>query len=56
MPAAIAIMSHTGGATAYGLFGERYKSAATPQEEQRYLFNLGTFRIAACSSARSTSR
>ena len=39
------IVSHTGGATDYyDLFVERYKSAATPPQEQRYLFNLGAFR------------
>ena len=27
----------------YDLFWERYKTAATPQEEQRYLFSLGNF-------------
>jgi puromycin-sensitive aminopeptidase len=38
------ITAHTGDASDYELFVERYKSAATPQEEQRYLFNLGAFR------------
>ncbi|MDP8921886.1 MAG: M1 family metallopeptidase [Chloroflexota bacterium] len=43
-PAVIGIVAHTGGQAEYDLFVERYKSAATPQEEQRYLFNLGNFR------------
>jgi len=43
-PAVIGIVSHTGDAATYDLFVERYKAAATPQEEQRYLFNLAGFR------------
>ena len=33
VPAVIAITAHTGDAATYELFWERYKSAATPQEE-----------------------
>jgi puromycin-sensitive aminopeptidase len=43
VPAVIAITAHTGDAATYDLFWERYKTAATPQEEQRYLFSLGSF-------------
>ena len=43
-PAAMGIVAHVGNASDYELFVSRYKSAATPQEEQRYLFNLGAFR------------
>jgi aminopeptidase N len=43
VPAVIAITAHTGDEAVYNLFWERYKTAATPQEEQRYLFNLGGF-------------
>lgn len=43
VPAVIAITAHTGDAATYELFWERYKSAATPQEETRYLFNLAAF-------------
>jgi puromycin-sensitive aminopeptidase len=44
VPAVIAITAHTGSPAEYDLFWSRYKSAATPQEEQRYLFNLGSFK------------
>jgi puromycin-sensitive aminopeptidase len=44
VPAAMSITAHTGDASDYELFISRYKEAATPQEEQRYLFNLGAFR------------
>jgi puromycin-sensitive aminopeptidase len=44
VPAAMAVTAHTGDTSDYELFVERYKSATTPQEEQRYLFNLGSFR------------
>ncbi|MGE3271452.1 MAG: M1 family metallopeptidase [Chloroflexota bacterium] len=43
VPAVIAINAHTGDAATYDLFWSRYKSAATPQEETRYLFALGSF-------------
>jgi puromycin-sensitive aminopeptidase len=44
VPAVISIVAHTGGEAEYDLFWSRYKTAATPQEEQRYLFNLGSFK------------
>jgi puromycin-sensitive aminopeptidase len=44
VPALIAITAHTGGAADYDNFYARFKSAQTPQEEQRYLFALGSFR------------
>jgi puromycin-sensitive aminopeptidase len=44
VPAVIAITAHTGGQAEYELYWSRYKEAATPQEEQRYLFNLASFR------------
>jgi puromycin-sensitive aminopeptidase len=43
VPAVMAITAHTGDAETYELFWQRYKTAATPQEEQRYLFNLASF-------------
>jgi puromycin-sensitive aminopeptidase len=43
VPAVIAITAHTGTAADYELFWSRYKAAATPQEETRYLFNLASF-------------
>jgi puromycin-sensitive aminopeptidase len=43
VPAVIAITAHTGTAEDYELFWSRYKAAATPQEETRYLFNLAGF-------------
>ena len=43
VPAVIAITSHTGTAEDYDLFWSRYKAAATPQEETRYLFSLANF-------------
>jgi puromycin-sensitive aminopeptidase len=44
VPALIAITAHTGGAAEYEDFYARFKSAPTPQEEQRYLFALANFR------------
>jgi puromycin-sensitive aminopeptidase len=43
VPAVIAITAHTGTDAEYDLFWSRYKAAATPQEETRYLFNLASF-------------
>ncbi|MCC7371904.1 MAG: M1 family metallopeptidase [Chloroflexi bacterium] len=43
VPAVISIAAHTGDAATYDLFWARYKSAATPQEETRYLFSLASF-------------
>jgi puromycin-sensitive aminopeptidase len=42
-PAVVTITAYTGGPKEYDTFVERYKSAATPQEEQRFLFGLATF-------------
>ncbi|HSA60692.1 MAG TPA: M1 family metallopeptidase [Nitrospiraceae bacterium] len=43
VPALVAILAHTGDETRYNEFAERYKTAATPQEERRYLFSLVAF-------------
>lgn len=43
VPALVAILAHTGDETRYSEFAERYKTAATPQEERRYLFSLVAF-------------
>lgn len=39
----VAILAHTGDATRYDEFHERFRTAATPQEERRYLFSLAAF-------------
>jgi puromycin-sensitive aminopeptidase len=44
VPALIAIVAHTGAETEYEGFYANFKNAPTPQEEQRYLFALATFR------------
>ncbi|MGO9056761.1 MAG: M1 family metallopeptidase [Candidatus Binataceae bacterium] len=44
VPALIGIVAHTGGEADYREFKERFKSAKTPQEEQRYLYALADFR------------
>jgi puromycin-sensitive aminopeptidase len=43
VPSLVAILAHTGGATRYDEFNERFRTAATPQEERRYLFSLAAF-------------
>ncbi len=43
VPALVAILAHTGDATRYDEFNERFRTAATPQEERRYLFSLASF-------------
>ena len=43
VPSIIAILAHTGDATRYEEFDERFRTAATPQEERRYLFSLASF-------------
>jgi puromycin-sensitive aminopeptidase len=43
VPSLIAILAHTGEATRYNEFNERYRAASTPQEERRYLFSLAAF-------------
>ncbi len=45
VPALVAILAHTGNEARYEEFSERYRTAATPQEERRYLFSLAAFRI-----------
>ena len=44
VPALVAIVAHTGAGVDYGNFVKRFKTAATPQEENRYLFALANFR------------
>jgi puromycin-sensitive aminopeptidase len=44
MPQLIAILAHTGDGARYQEFKQHFKSAQTPQEEQRYLFSLANFR------------
>jgi len=44
LPALVAILAFTGDAARYDEFSERFKTAATPQEERRYLFSLAMFR------------
>jgi puromycin-sensitive aminopeptidase len=43
VPSLVAILAHTGDATKYDEFDERFRTAATPQEERRYLFSLASF-------------
>ena len=45
VPALVAILAHTGDEARYNEFSERYRTAATPQEERRYLFSLAAFRL-----------
>jgi puromycin-sensitive aminopeptidase len=44
LPALIATLAYVGDAERYAEFVERFRSAATPQEEQRYLYALTGFR------------
>jgi puromycin-sensitive aminopeptidase len=44
LPALIAILAWSGGEEEYAEFLQRFKSARTPQEEQRYLYALAGFR------------
>jgi puromycin-sensitive aminopeptidase len=44
MPQFISILAHCGDAARYEEFKKNFKSARTPQEEQRYLFSLANFR------------
>src|SRR5262249_45694162 len=44
--AAVAVLAHTGDAARYDDFLNRYRTARTPQEEQRYLLALAGFRPA----------
>jgi len=43
MPALVAIVGHSGDAARYAEFKQNFKSAQTPQGEQRYLFALAAF-------------
>jgi puromycin-sensitive aminopeptidase len=43
-PALVAILAYSGDAARYEEFKKKFKSARTPQEEQRYLFALTSFR------------
>jgi puromycin-sensitive aminopeptidase len=45
VPALIAIVAHTGSVTDYEKFYNRFKTAATPQDETRYLFALANFPV-----------
>jgi puromycin-sensitive aminopeptidase len=44
LPAVIATLAASGGEPEYAVFGERFRQARTPQEEQRYLYALAAFR------------
>jgi puromycin-sensitive aminopeptidase len=44
MPQLISILAYTGDHACYQEFKQNFKSARTPQEEQRYLFSLASFR------------
>jgi puromycin-sensitive aminopeptidase len=44
LPALVSILAFTGHAARYEEFHTRFKTAATPQEERRYLFSLAMFR------------
>src|SRR5262249_18384010 len=44
LPAVIAIVATAGGEREYAEFFERFRTARTPQEEQRYLYALAAFR------------
>jgi puromycin-sensitive aminopeptidase len=46
VPAVVGIAAYTGGQEEYERFLQRYKSAPTPQEEQRFLFGLTGFQDA----------
>lgn len=43
VPALVGILAHTGDEARYEEFSEAYRTAATPQEERRYLFSLAAF-------------
>ena len=44
LPALIAVVAHAGDEGRYHEFFERFRTASTPQEEQRYLYALTAFR------------
>jgi len=43
VPSIVAILAHTGDASRYDEFYDRFRTAVTPQEERRYLFSLAAF-------------
>jgi puromycin-sensitive aminopeptidase len=43
VPSIVAILAHTGDATRYDEFHDRFRTAVTPQEERRHLFSLAAF-------------
>jgi puromycin-sensitive aminopeptidase len=45
VPPLISILAHSGDSGRYQNFKQNFKSARTPQEEQRYLFSLANFRV-----------
>jgi puromycin-sensitive aminopeptidase len=45
LPALIATLAHAGDAARYDEFLSRFRTASTPQEEQRYLYALAGFRV-----------
>lgn len=47
IPALVAILAHTGDEARYKEFSDHSRSAATPQEERRYLFALAAFQAPA---------
>ena len=58
VPSLVAILAHTGNATRYEEFDERFRTSSTPQEERRYLFSLSAFQPKAlleCTLARTIS-
>jgi len=58
LPAIIAVLAHAGDGARYDEFLQKFRSATTPQEEQRYLYALAGFRQPALLSqtlARTTN-
>ena len=52
--AAAGILADVGDAADYDAFLDRFKDAADPQEEQRYLYLLADFEDPGCSRAPSS--
>ena len=44
LPAIIGVLAHAGDAARFDEFSRKFRSATTPQEEQRYLYALAAFR------------
>ena len=58
LPAIIGVLAHAGDGARYDEFLRRFRSASTPQEEQRYLYALAAFRqreLLAQTLARATN-